>query len=207
MEVTKSMYEFALQRIEELLPVTPDCAPEEDPRMAELAIVSGIVEDYENIHYPIQQATTSLQVPPECDGRIQKLVSFLIEKDVKGEGSLQAALIDAACMLLNSVKELESRNRTTEEEEFLIEKKEHLKTMEEFFAFFPLEETKQNDLNYYALYLRNYLTEEEDPRVNDTKFIDGRADAAAAEYETRRLEGLSVDQAQELAMKVLMQDL
>ena len=59
------------------------------------------------------------------------------------------------------------------------------------------------DLNYYALYLRNYLTEEEDPRVNDTEFINGRADSAAAEYETRRLEGMTVDQAQECAMKVL----
>lgn len=51
------MYEFALQRIEELLPVTPDCAPEEDPRAAELDMVSGIVEEYENIHYPIAQPT------------------------------------------------------------------------------------------------------------------------------------------------------
>ena len=57
MEITKAMYEYALQRIEELLPVTPDCAPEENPRMAELVIVSGIVEEYENIHYPIAQHT------------------------------------------------------------------------------------------------------------------------------------------------------
>lgn len=57
MEVTKSMYESALQRIEELLPVTPDCAPEEDPRAAELDAVSRIVEEYENIHYPIAQPT------------------------------------------------------------------------------------------------------------------------------------------------------
>lgn len=152
-----------------------------------------------------QTTTITLQLPPECADRIQRLVSFLIEKEVKGEGTLQAALIDAACMLLNSVKELESREKTDEEEGFLIEKKEHQKTLEEFFAFFPLEETKQNDLNYYALYLRNYLTEEEDPRVNDTEFIDGRADAAAAEYETRRLEGMTVDQAQECAIKVLTQ--
>lgn len=39
--------------------------------------------------------------------------------------------------------------------------------------------------------------------VYDTEFVNGRADAAAAEYETRRLEGLSVEQAQESAMKVL----
>lgn len=153
------------------------------------------------------QTTISLQVPPECAGRIQRLVAFLIEKEVKGEGSLQAALIDAACMLVNSVKELESRERSIEEEGFLTEKKEHIKTLEEFFGFFPLEETTQHDLNYYALYLRNYLTEEEDPRVNDTKFIDGRADAAAAHFEECRLQGMFVDQAQECAMKVLLDNI
>lgn len=154
-----------------------------------------------------QVTTISLQIPPECAGRIQRLVAFLIEKEVRGEGSLQAALIDAACMLVNSVKELESREKTDEEEGFLTEKKEHIKTLEGFFAFFPLEETTQHDLNYYALYLRNYLIEEEDPRANDKEFINGRADAAAAEYEIRRLEGMSVDQAQESAMKVLLDNL
>jgi len=63
------------------------------------------------------------------------------------------------------------------------------------------------DLNYYALYLRNYLTEEEDPRANKTEFISQRSDAAAADYETRRLEGMTVDQAQECAMCVLLADL
>lgn len=150
-----------------------------------------------------QTTTISLQVPPECADRIQRLVSFLIEKEVKGEGSLQAALIDAACMLVNSVKELESRERSIGEEGVLTEKKEHVKTMEEFFSFFPLEGSVQQDLNYYSLYLRKYLTEEDDPRANDKEFVNGRADAAAAEYETRRLEGLSVEQAQESAMKVL----
>lgn len=149
----------------------------------------------------------TLQVPPECADRIQRLVSFLIEKEVKGEGALQAALIDAACMLLNSIKELESRERTKEEETFLFEKREHQKILEEFFAFFPLEKTTQHDLNYYALYLRNYLTEEEDPRANDTEFISQRSDAAAAEYEIRRLEGMNVNQAQECAMSVLLADL
>lgn len=154
-----------------------------------------------------QTTTISLQVPPECADRIQRLVAYLVEKEVKGEGSLQAALIDAACMLLNSTNKLESRERDSEEERILTEKKDHIKTLEEFFAFFPLEKPIQQDLNYYALYLRNYLTEEEDPRVNDKEFIDGRADAAAAHFEECRLQGMSVDQAQESAMKVLMQDL
>lgn len=150
------------------------------------------------------QTTISLQVPAECAGRIQRLVSFLIEKEVQGDGELQAAMIDAACMLLNSINELERRERTVEEDGFLTEKREHQRTLEEFFAFFPLEGTNQHELNYYALYLRHYLTEEEDPRAKDKEFIDSRVDAAAAEYETRRLEGMSVDQAQECAIKVLI---
>lgn len=62
-------------------------------------------------------------------------------------------------------------------------------------------------MNYYALYLLKYLKDEEDPRAADTDFIEARADAAAIEYETRRLEGMSVFQAQECAMKVLTNDL
>lgn len=53
MEITEAMYEFALARIEELLPITPDCALEENKNAAELDIVSSIVEEYEKIHYPI----------------------------------------------------------------------------------------------------------------------------------------------------------
>lgn len=153
------------------------------------------------------KTSITLQVPPECAGRIQRLVSFFIEKDVDGEGTLQAALIDAACMLLNSIGELENRERDSEEEKILSEKREHQRTLEEFYAFFPLEEPTHHDLNYYALYLRNHLTEEEDPHANDTEFINVRADTAAAEYETRRLEGMTVDQAQECAMSVLLADL
>lgn len=154
-----------------------------------------------------QTTTISLQVQPECADRIHRIVSFLIDKEVKGDGELQAAMIDAACMLLNSVKELENRERTIEEEEFLAEKKKHLKTLEDFFAFFPLEGYAQKELDYYSLYLRNYLSEEEDLRANDKEFIDGRADAAAAHFEECRLQGMFVDQAQECAIKVLIHGL
>ena len=63
------------------------------------------------------------------------------------------------------------------------------------------------DLNYYALYLKRYLVEQEDPRANDEEFIDERAENAAAHFEECRLQGMSVDQAQECAIKVLTHDL
>lgn len=57
MHITESMYRYAQQRIEELLPITPDDMPLDHPLMQELCIVSGIVEDYENEHCPIGKPT------------------------------------------------------------------------------------------------------------------------------------------------------
>lgn len=63
----------------------------------------------------------------------------------------------------------------------------------------------KSELSYYRLYLLRFLKEQEDERANDDEFIDTRADAAEIEYEERRRDGLTVDQAQELAMAVLLE--
>ncbi len=51
------MYRYAQQRIEELLPQTPDDMPLDHPLMQELNIVSSIVEEYEKEHFPIGKPT------------------------------------------------------------------------------------------------------------------------------------------------------
>ena len=61
--------------------------------------------------------------------------------------------------------------------------------------------------NYYALYLKKYLVDNDDPRKDDAEFINDRADLAGQEFETNRLNGLEVFQAEELAMEVLMSGL
>ena len=63
------------------------------------------------------------------------------------------------------------------------------------------------DFNYYALYLKKYLLDNYDPRKDDAEFINDRADLAGQEFETNRLNGLEVFQAEELAMEVLMSGL
>ena len=57
MEITKQQYEYALNRIEELLPLVTDETPADDKNAVELTIVSDVVEAYENIHYPIGKPT------------------------------------------------------------------------------------------------------------------------------------------------------
>lgn len=57
MEITKQQYEYALNRIEELLPVVTDDTPIGDKNAVELTIVSDVVEAYEKIHYPIAKPT------------------------------------------------------------------------------------------------------------------------------------------------------
>ena len=64
------------------------------------------------------------------------------------------------------------------------------------------------NISYWALYLKKYLTEEDDPRKDDDAFIDARAELAAATMEETRLkEGLTVNQAEERAITVLMERL
>lgn len=57
MEISKQQYEYALNRIEELLPLVTDETAINDPKAIELAIVSDVVEAYEKIHYPIAKPT------------------------------------------------------------------------------------------------------------------------------------------------------
>lgn len=57
MDLTKQQYEYALNRIEELLPLVTDETPTNDKNTIELAIVSEIVEAYEKLHYLIAKPT------------------------------------------------------------------------------------------------------------------------------------------------------
>ena len=52
---TEEAYNAAMQRIEELLKVVTDETPTTDPNFQELDILSDMVEEYEDIHYPIRK--------------------------------------------------------------------------------------------------------------------------------------------------------
>lgn len=49
--ITKEQYELALSRVEELLPLVGDVAPEDDPKARELAAMSEIIIAYEETQH------------------------------------------------------------------------------------------------------------------------------------------------------------
>lgn len=55
--MSRQQYEYALNRIEELLPLVTDETPASDRNAIELAIVSDVVEAYEKLYYPIAKPT------------------------------------------------------------------------------------------------------------------------------------------------------
>ena len=57
--ITKEQYEFALARIEELLPLVDDSTPANDKNEVELTMMSDIVITYEKEHYPIEKPTVA----------------------------------------------------------------------------------------------------------------------------------------------------
>lgn len=56
-QITKEKYEFAQNRIEELLPLVQDDTPVNDPKAIELALMSDVVIAYEKEHHPIDKPT------------------------------------------------------------------------------------------------------------------------------------------------------
>ena len=65
-------------------------------------------------------------------------------------------------------------------------------------------EQQEKKFSYYGLYLRKYLKDAGSPLQHDEEFINERTGQAEAEYENTRRDGLTVDQAQERAMSVLI---
>jgi len=56
---TQYQYEFALARIEELLPMVDDNTPANDKNAIELSVMSDIVIAYEKEYYPIGKPTVA----------------------------------------------------------------------------------------------------------------------------------------------------
>ena len=71
---TKAQYEFALARIEELLPLVKDDTPANDRNAIELTLMSDIVINYEKEHYPISKPTVAelIEMSLEDEGMTQK---------------------------------------------------------------------------------------------------------------------------------------
>ncbi|MDR2475585.1 MAG: helix-turn-helix domain-containing protein [Bacteroidales bacterium] len=57
--ITKEQYEFALAKVEELLPLVDDNTPANDKITLELSVMSDIVIAYEKLHHPIEKPTVS----------------------------------------------------------------------------------------------------------------------------------------------------
>ncbi|KWW28386.1 MAG: hypothetical protein F083_2871 [bacterium F083] len=67
-----------------------------------------------------------------------------------------------------------------------------------------MKRQEQQELSYYGLYLLRYLLEQHSRKAKDLNFIYNRELQAAETFEQARLDGHSVEGAQELAMAELM---
>ena len=50
----ETAYKATMERIEELLPMVDDDTPLNDKNLIELDLLSGLVAEYEDVHYPVQ---------------------------------------------------------------------------------------------------------------------------------------------------------
>lgn len=50
----ETAYKAAMERVEELLPLVDDNTPLSDKNLIELDLLSDLIEEYEDVHYPIK---------------------------------------------------------------------------------------------------------------------------------------------------------
>lgn len=79
-KITKEQYEFALTKVEELLPLINDATPANDKNAIELSLMSDIVIAYEKEHYPIEKPAISdlIELSLEEKGMSQKELALKI---------------------------------------------------------------------------------------------------------------------------------
>lgn len=53
----KKQYDWAVARVEQLLPLVSDDAPADDPNLTELEQLSNLVADYSEVHYALDNPT------------------------------------------------------------------------------------------------------------------------------------------------------
>lgn len=80
MDISSKQYEYALERIEDLLPLVTEDTPPDNPYAIELAIVSDVVESYEKKHYPISKPT------------VGELIRFALDEKGKSQKELAGEL-------------------------------------------------------------------------------------------------------------------
>ncbi|WP_075319281.1 helix-turn-helix domain-containing protein [Bacteroides togonis] len=79
-KITKEQYDFAMERVEELLPLVDDNTPANDKNAVELSMMSDIVIAYEKEHYPIEKPTVAelIELSLEEKGMTQKQLAYEI---------------------------------------------------------------------------------------------------------------------------------
>ena len=80
MEITRQQYEYALERIEELLPTVDDQTPVNDRNVVELALLSEVVIEYESLHFPIAKPTIAELIDLALEER--KMTHRELAKDI-----------------------------------------------------------------------------------------------------------------------------
>ena len=79
-KISKEQYEFALSRVEELLPLVGEDMSANDRFAVELALMSDVVIAYEKVHFPIEKPTVAelIGLSLEEKGMTQKQLAMEI---------------------------------------------------------------------------------------------------------------------------------
>lgn len=75
MSITEQEYKKACERLEEIIDLVDENAPEDNPLLQELMVISATIEAYEEIHYPMGEPTKFETLKLRMSDLVRKAVS------------------------------------------------------------------------------------------------------------------------------------
>lgn len=109
-KIKKEQYEYALSRVEELLPLVDDGMSVNDSLAVELSLMSDVVIAYEKLHFPIEKPTVAelIELSLEEKGMTQKQLAIeigvspsRISDFVSGRSEPTLKIARLLCQILN----------------------------------------------------------------------------------------------------------
>lgn len=109
-KISKEQYEYALARVEELLPMVGEDMPGNAPLAVELSLMSDVVIAYEKLHFPIEKPTVAelIELSLEEKGMTQKHLAIeigvspsRISDFVSGRSEPTLKIARLLCQILN----------------------------------------------------------------------------------------------------------
>ena len=91
----KAQYDWAVNRVEELLPLVDDNTPKDDKNLIELELLSSLVADYSEEHFAVGTGISPSRVSAIVSGKAEP--TYKVAQEISRKLNIDAGIVLGVC--------------------------------------------------------------------------------------------------------------